>query len=577
MNDKLELLKKQLQINKIDAFVIPSIDDFQSEYTPSHAKRLEWLTGFTGSNGIAIVTQEMAAFFTDGRYTLQASHQVDTNSFKIFDLSALTPFNWVKKTMKANSVIGIDPWLHSQAQIESYKNCLIGTDIKIQELENLIDKIWNNKPVKPASKIFIHNIKYTGQPSENKINLVARELQKDNIDACIICAPDSVCWLLNIRGEDINFTPMVLARAIIYSDSTVDLFTDGKIDLGLMVRVRRPEELNQVLASLGKKKVQLDPGVTPISIIDLLHKSTIIPKTDPCQLPKACKNQVEIDGAIRAHILDGIAMCKFLSWVLDVPDGLTELAIEHKLLEFRMESDEFVYPSFSTIAGFKENGAIVHYKASEKTNKVISGDGILLVDSGGQYYGGTTDITRTIAIGKVTDEQKDNFTRVLKGHIALAMAKFPSSTTGAQLDTLARYHLWQAGLDYAHGTGHGVGSFLSVHEGPQRISPLSHKSQFKPGMVVSNEPGYYKAGEYGIRIESLVLVEEVNKFLSFRTLTLVPIDNRLINKDILTKDEISWLNNYHKTIYNILKDKITDQNLVKWLEQATSSYQDKSA
>jgi Xaa-Pro aminopeptidase len=561
MKERLSAIKKLLLQQQIDAFIVPSYDEFHSEYTPQHAKRLEWLTGFTGSNGVAIVTINNCAFFTDSRYSLQA--KLEVSDFEIFDLAITSVSSWIKANMQTGSVIGYDPNIHSENSLKNFIE--VGS---LLATENLIDKLWHQRPQKQLTELRLHDQKYAGLDSDYKRKMIATQLS-NGADACIIAAPDSVCWLLNIRASDISFTPLALVRAIIYKNAKLQLFTDyiGQIDLGSEVEILGFDQLPKILQNMNGLAIQIDPAITPISIVEQLKNCHIIEQTDPCQLPKACKNKTEIAGAIIAHKYDAIALCKFFAWLEQNQANATEMTIAEKLLELRSLCPEFVYPSFATIAGFAENGAIVHYSANIKTNKTILGDGILLIDSGGQYRSGTTDITRTISIGTPTSEQIDNFTRVLKGHIAIARAQFPASTTGAQLDILARYHLWQVGLDYGHGTGHGVGSFLGVHEGPQRIFPSSQVC-FHPGMIVSNEPGYYKDGEYGIRIESLLLVEKYQQFLRFKTLSLVPIDNKLINKAMLHKVELEWLNQYHNHIYQTLKDEVDDATR-KWLINTT--------
>jgi Xaa-Pro aminopeptidase len=533
-------LRKKICANKLDSFIIPSNDEFQSEYVPDHANRLRFITGFKGSNGVALITSDKAIFFTDGRYILQAKEEVNSE-FQIHDIKNIYDNEFLK------GKIGYDPKLHTS--VNQYKN---STFIAC---ENLVDLIWKNKPTSEISQTFDYPVKYAGELSESKCNNIERYLQDNEIDALVITDPTNICWLLNIRGGDVKYTPVILSYLIFHKDGNYDIYTDFA-------------KFSEQLKLLKDKKVQIDPGSASLWVQD--HLNTPILKEDPCSLAKACKNKVEITQARRIHAIDGVAICKLLHW-LENKNNTSEIEVVDKLLEFRALGKDFLYPSFATISGFAEHGAIIHYCVSDESSKRLSGNGLFLLDSGGQYFGGTTDITRVVPIGKATYQQKFDFTMVLKGHIALASSIFPEGTGGDALDSIARYHLWKHGKDYAHGTGHGVGNCLSVHEGPQRISK-GGGCPLKPGMIVSNEPGYYKNGEYGIRIENLMLVKKLkNKFLGFETLTLAPIERKLILTNLLSKDEKEWLNKYHQKVYSKLSPSLSRQEEL-WLKKKTKSF-----
>ena len=546
---KLSNLRTLIKDNHLDGFLIPSNDEFQSEYIPDHSNRLNFISGFTGSNGIALITLQEAIFFTDGRYLYQSEQELPRD-FNIQNIANIYDNKFL------NGKIGYDPKLHLHLNIKKYKNCtLIACD-------NLVDKIWHNKPHQKESSVFEYSIKYSGESSESKCQELQKHLENNNIDALIITDPSNICWLLNIRGNDIEYNPILLSYAIFYQNGNLDVFSNFKDHIPL-------KNFSNQLEKLKDKKIQIDPNSASIWIMDQLNHKIL--DDDPCTLAKACKNNIEISRAKQTHIHDGVALCKLLYWIEKnyKKEAISEITIADKILELRSISPNFLYPSFSTIAGFAQHGSIIHYKATDTTNKIISNDGLLLIDSGGQYLGGTTDITRTILIGKSTNQQKLDFTLVLKGHIALATAEFPINTRGMDLDILARQFLYQHGKDYAHGTGHGVGNCLNVHEGPQRISKMCTQS-LKEGMIISNEPGYYKNGEYGIRIENLVLVKKLkNNYLGLETISLAPIDKKLIMKKLLTNPEIKWLNSYHKKIYLKISPYLTKQEQI-WLKKQTS-------
>lgn len=523
-SEKLEYLRKQLIKHAITGYIQTVADEFLSEYPPDCFQRVSYLSGFSGSAGTLIITGTKAALFVDGRYILQAAAEVDGALFEIHNSGTVAPETWLAKECGGEK-IGYDANLFTPAALRKFKNPMVA-------VPNLVDAVWEGRPTFPATDIFPHEEKYAGESAESKCMRLAAELKKQGVDAVFLSAPESVCWLLNIRARDVECTPLVLARAL--------LFSDGKTEL---LRGNAP------LPGLTGKRVLVDESQTPVAFISALEKAgaVIVKGADPCLVPKACKNDVQLAGIRAAHMRDGRAVVKLLSWIEGHNDihSVSEMDVADKLLSFRKEDPLFVEPSFPTIAGSGGNGAIVHYRATDKTNRKLQEGELLLLDSGGQYLDGTTDITRTIAIGTPNAEHKDRFTRVLKGHIALATAIFPKGTRGSQLDALARQYLWQVGLDYDHGTGHGVGQFLGVHEGPQRISKRGGDAVLEPGMILSNEPGYYKTGEYGIRIENLVVVvEKDNGFLGFDTITRAPLDEKLIDYALLSEDEKRWLADY---------------------------------
>jgi Xaa-Pro aminopeptidase len=586
INDaNLKKLRQILKKHSIDYLILPNNDEFFSEYLPQSEKRIEFLTGFNGSNAVIIVGQKQCQFFTDGRYILQAKEQLNLDEYKIHNITEESLFSWLRNNLTKNQLLAISSKNHD---ISFVNNIIAITDQNNSDLliteEDFINQIWLKRPKNPNSKVYFHDLKYSGKDSIAKRKEITANLSED---ATLLTSPASIAWLLNIRASDIEYTPFLLAYGILYKNNQVELFCDPKRidDLNSKklkkVNFTHPKYLVSKIAALKSKvkNIQIDPSSTNCWIYNLLKSNdlNLISKQDPCLLSKAVKNETEIKSAIKAHYLDGLAVTRFLSWLENtLKKGVVvdEIKAEEKLSEFRKANKEFLYPSFASISSFASNGAIIHYKATKKTNKKITGNSLYLIDSGGQYFYGTTDITRTIAIGNPTSEMKNDFTRVLKGHINIARAKFPAGTTGNQLDPLARFHLWQDSKDYDHGTGHGVGSFLSVHEGPISISKRAQTQPLLPGMILSNEPGYYKEGEYGIRIENLILVQqssENKKFLYFKTLTLAPIDNRLINLKMLTYPEKKWLHNYHQEIYDNLADELS-QSEKTWLRDIVNTY-----
>ena len=587
---RLEALRAELSRQSLDGFLIPRSDEHNGEYIAPYAERLNWLTGFDGSAGTAIVMADGAAVFVDGRYTLQAADQVDSSLFDIRHITDEPPSEWLREQLSEGIRLGFDPKLHTERSLEGIRNVCKNAGATLEAAEkNPIDQVWRDQPAAPLTPLEIHSLDFAGETSADKRARLASELSKDGIAGAVLTALDSIAWLLNVRGQDVPNTPISLSYAILRENSDLDLFIElQKVDdatrahLGNGVTIRPESELPDALDEFANKKVLADPTSASAWIFELLSRKQveIVRRSDPCQLPKACKNSVELDGTRAAHRRDGASLTRFLCWFAQqAPDGtLDELTAAAKLRSFREGNDHFRGLSFDTISGAGPNGAVVHYRVNETTNRVIEVGSLYLVDSGAQYLDGTTDVTRTITVGTPTDEMRDRFTRVLKGHIAVATLRFPEGTTGSQLDILARLPLWQAGLDYDHGTGHGVGSYLGVHEGPQRISKIGNTIALKPGMIVSNEPGYYKSGEFGIRIENLVTVTDCEppdggekSLLQFETLTRAPIDRNLVDPDLLNRDELDWLDWYHRTVYDDLVE-LVDPQTAEWLRDATSPF-----
>ncbi len=584
---RLQALWVELEKQGIDGFIVPHADEFQSEYVPPSAQRLAWLTGFTGSAGLAIVHRNGSTIFVDGRYTIAVREQIDQNIFQINHISECTPEKWLSKQPAAK--LGYDSWLHTPKELAKLKAACKKAGSELISCENNpIDAIWTEQPQIPLSPVIPHPLCYSGETSQTKREKIAKKLIEDKIDATIITTPDSIAWLLNIRGNDIPYAPLPLSFAILYSNATIDLFIhpkkigQGLIEhLGKTVTIQPKNSLANKLKELGqaKKTVLLDEKQTANWIFEQIIGAKIIKGNDVCLLAKASKNPTEITGMRTAHHRDGIALTRFLYWLnKNAPNkSIDEIQAAEQLEKYRKENNnkEYQYLSFETISAAGSNAAIVHYQVNPKTNKKLEKNSIYLVDSGGQYLDGTTDVTRTIVIGKATTEQKTRFTQVLKGHIALANCRFPKGTTGTQLDILARHTLWQSGLDYQHGTGHGVGSYLSVHEGPQSISQRANNVELKTGMIISNEPGYYKEGAFGIRIENLVLVTEAQNIkggetpmMSFETLTLAPIDLNLVEISILNQTEIAWLNDYHQKVFREIGQELEEAER-EWLVGCT--------
>ena len=575
---RLAQLRKAMAEAGFDGFLVPRADAWQGEYVAPCDERLAWLTGFTGSAGFCAVLPDIAGVFIDGRYRVQVKAQVAAE-FTPVPWPETQLADWLLDHALKGAVIGFDPWLHTIKEIKDLR-ARLGDHVTLTPTANFVDEIWEDRPERPAEPAVDHPIEIAGQTSADKREALAAGLRKAGVGACVLTLPDSICWLLNIRGNDIPRIPIVQAFAIAHADSTVDLFVDpGKTDgLGPDTAIRE-HPLSSFSAHLATLKgaVQADPASAPVVVEEALGPR-LQPGADPCVLPKACKNPVELDGMRAAHGRDAVAMVEFLAW-LDAadPTSLTEIDVVKALEGFRSATNALRDISFETISGAGPNGAIVHYRVSEDSDRPLAVGELLLVDSGGQYVDGTTDITRTIAVGgasHVRDLEKTCFTRVLQGMIAVSRARFPKGVGGAHLDALARFPLWLAGQDYDHGTGHGVGAYLSVHEGPARISRVSTMA-LQPGMILSNEPGYYREGAFGIRIENLIVVQKADPIdggddrdmLNFETLTYVPIDRALIDAEMLSGDERTWINGYHAECATRLTDRISAR-AKEWLDRA---------
>jgi Xaa-Pro aminopeptidase len=597
MAARLEQLRAALRQAGADGFIVPRSDEHHGEYVPLAANRLTWITGFTGSAGLAIVLPETAALFVDGRYTLQAKTQVDSALFRIHHMTARPAHDWLSVNLKTGQVIGYDPWLHTVEEVARYRRAAEKAGGKIVALaRNPIDQIWTRRPPQPLAPVVPLQAAFTGLTAAEKRTKLGAALAAAGVDAAVLTLPDAIAWLLNIRGGDVGYSPLPLSFAILHTNGSVVWFVDRRkvtaelpAHLGNEVRIEDREAFGAALDSLGRerRRVQLDPSSAPAWVFDRLTAAgaAILRAPDPTLEPKACKNAVELDGIRAAHRRDGASLTRFLAWFAsEAPSGrLSEVTVAERLEAIRREGENFRGLSFPTIAGAGPDGAIVHYHATPESDRPIEPGMVFLLDSGAQYLDGTTDVTRTLFVAggeQPSAEEKAAFTRVLKGHIALALARFPAGTTGSQLDVLARLPLWQAGLDYDHGTGHGVGHYLNVHEGPQRISKIPNREALKPGMVVSNEPGYYKAGAFGIRIENLVAVREVaangaaangQSMLEFETLTLVPIERQLIDPELLSEEETRWLDAYHAHVHEMLSP-LVDLETAAWLAEATRPF-----
>ena len=581
---RLAALRAELKRRGLDGLIVPRADRYQNEYVPPCAERLAWLTGFTGSAGVAIVLDDRAAIFVDGRYLVQVHEEVDGSVYSVQHLVEHPPTAWIEENLRSGTKLGFSPWLHTVDGAERLANaCEAAGGILTAVQDNPLDACWNDRPPPPRGAVVRHDLRYAGDDVGAKLTRVRAEISKYRADALIVSEPQSVSWLFNIRGSDVPHTPVVLAFAIVPLTGRPAIYVDNR-KLGSEVRnwlaeiaeLREPGDFAADLGVLGKaqRTVRLDPALCPDAIARLIAENGggILRGADPIAPMKAIKNAAEIAGARAAQQRDGAAMTRFLAWFdREAPRGkLTEIEAVEALEGFRRDTGLLKDISFPTIAGAGSNGAIVHYRVTRKTNRQIEPNELFLIDSGAQYEDGTTDITRTLLVGTPSADMRRNFTLVLKGHIAVARAVFPGGTTGAQLDPLARQFLWRDGLDYDHGTGHGVGSYLSVHEAPPRISKLG-VTPLKRGMIVSNEPGYYRSGAYGIRIENLVLVTEAKPVAeaekplnAFETLTLAPIDRRLIDPALLTDDEAEWLDAYHARVRDSLAP-IVDAQTRDWL------------
>lgn len=574
--NKLNELKKQLSNQQIDFLLIPMRDEFGCEYVPPQGRRIEFLTNFTGSNAFVVVGLKESAFFTDGRYTLQASMEVNSEDYSIFEMAEKDHIKWLKENVKKSQVIGYNPAVFSVYEIEKIIELCKENQVILKALkEDLVDDIWQNKPATSNSKAFvIADADDTKLKTEN----MAHSLKADYL---FETDPENIAWLLNLRGKDLAYTPIILCYLLLSKSGDYTIFTNNNSVTELGFKTKAISEIDSELKQLNGQSVQIDSKNCPEKYHKTLLESEANVKLEssPIILAKAIKNKTEIANIKQAHIADGVALCRFFFWLekeLSNNQLHTEFKLSEQLSEFRKEHKSFYSLSFDVIAGFKDNGAIIHYCPNEKTSKIVEGEGMLLVDSGAQYYSdgivGTTDVTRTIYLGTPTLEQKRNNTLVLKGHIAVASAKFKEGTNGSELDIKARQFLKEENLDYKHGTGHGVGYFLNVHEGPHGISSIN-KVPLEAGMIISNEPGYYKEGEYGIRIESLVYVKKSQEegFLELETITKAPIDLNLIDYAILTKQEKDWLNNYHREVFEQLSEFLNNDELT-WLKEQTRKF-----
>ena len=585
---RVAALRAELTRRGLSGFILPRADRHQNEFVPPSEERLAWLTGFTGSAGRAVVLADRALLFVDGRYTLQARDQIDASVFSIVPIAETPVETWLEANLPAGAKLGYDPWLHTGDGAERLAKACTNVGATLAAAEpNPVDAIWTDRPAPPFGQVALHDFRFAGEYASAKLTRIRGEIANLRADALVISDPHAVAWTFNIRGSDVKHTPLALAFAIVPQDGRPSLYVDsGKLSNAVrhkieeLAEVREPADFVRDLAALGeaRRTVRLDQATGADKLARIVAgaggKTTRGP--DPIALMKAVKNPVEIEGAREAHRRDGAAMARFLAWFdREAPGGkLTEIDAVEALETFRRDTGALKDVSFSTIAGAGPDGAIVHYRVTRATNRTINPGELFLIDSGGQYQDGTTDITRTVAVGEPTAEMRDRFTRVLKGHIAIARAVFPDGTAGAQLDPFAHQHLWEAGIDFDHGTGHGVGSYLSVHEGPASISKTGSVA-LKRGMILSNEPGYYKEGHYGIRIENLVLVVEAppapggEKLLNtFETLTVVPIDQRLIEPALLTAEEASWLEVYHAKVAEALFP-LVDADTRTWLDLAT--------
>jgi len=582
----LPRLRKALEKAGLAGFLVPHEDEYQNEYLPDCNERLMWVSGFTGSAGAAIVMTDKAAMFVDGRYTLQVAAQVDNELFSYEKLEAGGVAGWLKANTTSGDVIGYDPRLHSPAALETFRKAVSLSGASLKALDtNPIDAAWEDRPAAPTAKLTVQPLGLAGESHGDKRARIGKALSDQNADAALITSPASIAWLLNIRGGDVMCTPLPLSTVIVKANGQVDLFVkpekltdDIRTHLGNDISIRTEEDIVDGLSALKDQTIIADPAVSSAWYFEALNDAgaKVLKAQDPVAMPKACKNTAEIAGTTEAHKRDAVPLIKFLHWLdTTAQSGETdEIDAAGQLEHFRHETGKLKDLSFESISGAGSNGAIVHYRVSKATTKKFAKGSLFLIDSGGQYQDGTTDVTRTVPIGKPDAEMRERFTLVLKGHIALAVVRFPVGTTGSNLDVLARHALWQQGLDYDHGTGHGVGVYLGVHEGPQRISKMPNKVALKPGMIVSNEPGYYKTDGYGIRIENLQYVTEAEaikggerKMLGFENLTLAPLHKDLIEVSLLTEAERDYVNEYHANVWETIGGQVEGE-VKAWLKEA---------
>ena len=589
INKKIESLRNLMKERDISAYIVNTGDPHQSEYVADYYKGRIWISGFTGSAGTVVITHNEAILWTDGRYFIQAEDELKGSEFKLFKMATPgypTYTEWLKDTLEKDDTLGFDGKVFAQSAVEQLEKELKEKNIKFIDKFDLVGEIWEDRPGMPKGKAFIHELKYTGKTSQEKIEEVRIEMKKENIDYFLIGSLDDIAWLYNIRGKDVAHSPIVISYGLISKDKAYLFVDSDKIDdevLGFLkennIEIGKYEEIVDRVKNIEKSsRIYLDKSRINRWIYKAIPaETTIINRTDITTELKGCKNSVEIENQKNAYIKDGVALTKFLYWLEENIGKIevSEISAEDKLLELRQEQDGFIEPSFSTISAYKSNAAMMHYSASPTSNAILKPEGLYLVDSGGQYFDGTTDITRTIALGPITDEEKKDFTLTLKGVINLSSARFLHGANGHTLDVLARYPLWQEGIDYKCGTGHGIGYLLNVHEGPHRVASVPNSIVLEKGMILSIEPGVYKVGSHGIRIENIVVIQEDIKtdsgqFMKFETLSFVPIDLRSIDIKLLSEKEREWLNEYHKEVYNKLSPFLNLEEK-EWLKKQTRS------
>lgn len=589
IDKKIELLRILMGEKNIDAYIIPSSDSHQSEYTGDHFKSREWISGFTGSAGTVVVTENKAMLWTDGRYFIQAEDELKGSEMELYKMGEknVPSINkYLNNNLEEGQVVGFNGKLFSLKQVDEMIKEFSEKGLKLNPKHDLIDEIWDDRPELPKGKVFIHDIKYSGMSVDEKLNIIRKELNEENVEHYLVSSLDDIAWMFNIRGYDIAFNPVVISYALVSKDKATLFIDDEKLNENVKkylsdnnIYIKPYDDINIELKKLpNKSSIYFDPSKTSIWCHQNMAKQVLkIKGEDIIEKLKAIKNDIEIKNFKKCQVRDGVAMVRFLNWI-DTNIGktkITELSASDKLEELRSLGENYISLSFDTIAGYKDHGAIVHYSVDEDSDYTLKPEGMLLLDSGAQYLDGTTDITRTIVLGELSNDEMRDFTLVLKGHIALSKAKFLYGSTGTHLDILARTPLWEDGKDYKHGTGHGVGYLLSVHEGPHNISPLYNKTKLESGMLVTNEPGFYKEDEYGIRTENILLVKEEKEteygiFMEFETTTFCPIDLRAVNKELLKQDEKIWLNNYHKNVYDTLSPYL-NKELCEWLEEKTKA------
>ena len=588
IKEQIHALRTILESESISAFIIPSTDPHLSEYVASHWKTREWISGFTGSAGTIVILKDKAGLWTDSRYFLQAAQQLEGTDITLYkEMLPETPtiIEFICQNLQPGETVGIDGKMFSASQVEQMKQKLETAHIHLKDFGDLPGKIWKNRPEMPDAPAFIYELKYAGKSCEEKIASIRAEIQKQGTDGLFISALDEIAWTLNLRGNDVHCNPVIISYLLITQNNITFFISTQKITEEVrnylekqQVSIQPYSETESYLRKLNIKSISLNPNQTNYAIYSAINPACRINHyNSPIALLKAIRNEQEIAGIHAAMQRDGVALVRFLKWLEKavVSGKETELSIDKKLHEYRAAQALYMGESFDTIAGYKEHAAIVHYSATPDSNAVLYPKGFLLIDSGAQYLDGTTDITRTIALGELTEEEKTDYTLILKGHIALAMAKFPVGTRGCQLDVLARMPIWQYKMNFLHGTGHGVGHFLSVHEGPQSIRMNENPVILQPGMVTSNEPGIYKTGKHGIRIENLTLVRCIGEgmfgnYLEFETITLCPICKKGIIKKMLTEEEAAWLNAYHQNVYDQLAPDLNEEEKM-WLKEATAA------